>query len=83
MGEDDHSLRRRALSPDAQLLSHLTEIHLGKLENELANLCEEEAELIANGGHAAALALKRVEVVRLEDEIARARVAVSYRNPDN
>jgi len=81
MGEDDHSLRRRALSPDAQLLSHLTEIHLGKLKNELADLCEEEAELIANGGHAAAL--KRVEVVRLEDEIARARVAVSYRNPDN
>jgi hypothetical protein len=83
MDKDDHSQRRRALSPDAQLLSRLGEIHLGELENELAGVCGEEAELIASGGHAAALALKRVEVVRLEDEIARARVAASYRNPDS
>ncbi len=83
MDDDDHSQRRRALSPDARLLSRLSEIHVGELENELAHLCGEEAALIANGGHAAALALKRVQVVRLEDEIARARVAASYRNPDS
>src|SRR6266550_316656 len=57
MDDDDHSQTRRALSPDARLLSRLSEIHVGELENELAHLCGEEAALIANGGHAAALAL--------------------------
>ena len=80
---DDQQLqRRRALSPDAELLSHLAGHRVGELEHVLAQLCSEESALIARGAHAAALALKRVEVVRLEDELARARVAASYRNPD-
>jgi hypothetical protein len=80
---DENEERRRALSPDARLLSRLSAGQVDTTERTLLRAREEEGELKAAGANSAALALKRVEIVELEDELNRAAIAATYRNPDS
>jgi hypothetical protein len=75
--------RRRALSPDARLLSRLTARQIGPLEQALERARQAEDGLERADAHAAERVLKRIEVVELEEKLGRARIAASYRNPDH
>jgi hypothetical protein len=80
---DEVEEHRRALSPDARLLPRLTACRLSTIKQNLVRARDEERGLSAAGAHAASLALKRVEIVELEDELGRARIAATYRSPDH
>jgi hypothetical protein len=74
---------RRALSPDARLLPRVTASKAEAIVMSLRRARQEEGELVDRASHAALLALKRVEIVELEDSLERARIAMTYRNPDS
>ena len=74
---------RRALSPDARLIATLAAARAHRLERALRDARADEAEAKEAGRHPAALALARVDVVSLEEALARARIAGCYSNPDS
>jgi hypothetical protein len=79
---DEEATTRRALSPDARLISRLAGARARALRRQLEAARAESEALAASGAHPAALVLKRVEIVRLEDALARNEFALLYRNPD-
>ena len=81
-GREEQEATRQALSPDARLISRLAGARACALRRQLEAARAESEALVASGAHPAALVLNRVEIVRLEEALARNEIALLYRNPD-
>ena len=79
---EDQDATRRALSPDAQLISRLAGARAQAIRSQLEAARAEQATLVETGAHPAALVLNRVDILKLEDALARNEIALLYRNPD-